>query len=151
DTFICQDDAYSIIHLFLRDYDDEKILSFCNEYPFFFVMTEQDVWNANKKAVSTYVPTNRHLKLIWERQPKTERIIRMFQSLRDFGTEDSLSFSFGGKTRAFYVLDIPSENIPQFQESVSAFPTTPELGTVPERIPEISRGGKGRGRGQFDS
>ena len=26
---ICQNDAYSIIHLFLHDYDDDKILSFC--------------------------------------------------------------------------------------------------------------------------
>ena len=107
DTFVCQDDAYSIIHLFLRDYDDAKIMSFCGGYPFFFVMTEQDVWNANKRAVSTYVPTNKQLKLIWERHPKTERIIRMFQSLRDFGTEDSLSFSFGGRTRTFYVLQHP--------------------------------------------
>src|ERR1700751_5452844 len=79
DTFVCQDDAYSIIHLFLHDYDDDKILSFCGGYPFFFVMTEQDVWNANKKAVSTYVSTNKDLKLIWERNPKTERIITMFQ------------------------------------------------------------------------
>jgi DNA-binding beta-propeller fold protein YncE len=154
DTFVCQDDAYSIIHLFLRDYDDDKILSFCNGYPFFYVLTEQDVWNANKRAVSTYVPTHKHLKLIWERQPKTERIIRMFQSLRDFGTEDSLSFSFGGRTRTFYALDIPAENIPQFQQIVSAFPATPEVGALPERISDIFnmfKGGKGRGKGQFDS
>jgi DNA-binding beta-propeller fold protein YncE len=154
DTFVCQDDAYSIIHLFLRDYADDKILSFCGGYPFFYVMSEQDVWNHNKQAVSTYVPTNKHLKLIWERKPKTERIIRMFQSLRDFGTEDSLSFSFGGSTRTFYVLDIPSENIPQFQQIVSAFPATPELGALPERISDMfnmSKGGKGRGKGQFDS
>src|SRR5262245_61243858 len=48
DTFICQNDAYSIIHLFLYDYGAEKILSFCADLPFFSVMTEQDVWNANK-------------------------------------------------------------------------------------------------------
>jgi DNA-binding beta-propeller fold protein YncE len=154
DTFLCQDDAFSIIHLFLRDYDDDKILSFCGGYPFAIVMTEQDVWNHNKKAVSTYVPTHKHLKLIWERNPKTERIIRMFQSLRDFGTEDSLSFSFGGRTRTFYVLNIPSENIPRFQQSVSALPATPEFGALPERITDMSnmsKGGKGRGNGQFDS
>ena len=29
DTLICQNNAYSIIHLFLHDYDDAKILSFC--------------------------------------------------------------------------------------------------------------------------
>jgi DNA-binding beta-propeller fold protein YncE len=151
DTLVCQDDAYSIIHLFLRDYDDDKILSFCGGYPFFYVMSEQDVWNANKKAISTYVPTHKHLKLIWERQPKTERIIRMFQSLRDFGTEDSLSFSFGGRTRTFYVLDIPSENIPQFQQRVSAFPAAPEFASLPENPFNTFQGGKGIGRGQFDS
>lgn len=151
DTFVCQDDAYSIIHLFLRDYDDDKILSFCAGYPFFFVLTEQDVWNANKKAVSTYVPGNKHLKLIWERNPKTERIIRMFQSLRDLGTEDSLSFSFGGRVRTFYVLNIPGENIAQFQQRVSAFPATPEFTSLPESPTNTFQGGKGTGRGQFDS
>lgn len=151
DTFVCQDDAYSIIHLFFRDYDDDKILSFCGGYPFFYVMTEQDVWNANKKAVTTYVPGSRNLKLIWERQPKTERIIRMFQSLSDFGTEDSLSFSFGGRLRTFYALNIPGENIPQFQQLVSAFPATPEFTSLPERPINTFQGGKGTGRGQFDS
>jgi len=95
DTFICQNDAFSIIHLFLHDYDDDKILSFCAGLPFSHVMTEQDVWNANKKAIASYAPSNKDLKLIWERGPQAERIIRMFQSLRDLGTEDSLSFSFG--------------------------------------------------------
>ena len=151
DTFVCQDDAYSIIHLFLRDYDDDKILSFCGGYPFFFVMTEQDVWNANKKSISTYVPTNKNLKLIWERAPKTERIIRVFQSLRDLGTEDSLSYSFGGRVRTFYVLNIPGENIPQFQQRVSAFPATPEFTSLPQTPTNTFQGGKGIGRGQFDS
>jgi hypothetical protein len=90
-----------------------KFYPFVAAIRFFFVMTEQDVWNANKKAVSNYVTHNKNLKLIWERNPKTERIIRVFQSLRDIGTEDWLSFSFGGRLRTFYVLNIPSENIPQ--------------------------------------
>jgi len=151
DTFVCQDDAYSIIHLFLRDYDDDKILSFCAGYPFAYVLSEQDVWNANKKAISAYVPTNKRLKLIWERQPKTERIIRMFQSLRDFGTEDSLSFSFGGRTRTFHVLDIPSGNIPQFQQRVSAFGATPEFTSLSQIPGNTFQGGRGTGTGQFDS
>ena len=124
-TFVCQDDAYSIIHLFLRDYDDDKILSFCGGFPFSFVMGEQDVWNANKKAILSYVPSNKDLKLIWERTPKTERIIRMFQSLRALGTEDAISFTFGGRLRTFYVLNIPNKNIHQFQRRVRTLPPTP--------------------------
>jgi DNA-binding beta-propeller fold protein YncE len=151
DTFICQNDAYSIIHLFLHDYDDDKILSFCAELPFSFVMTEQDVWNANKNAILTYALTNKDLKLIWERDPKTERIIRMFRSLRDLGTEDSISFAFGGRLRTFYVLNIPAENIPQFQQRVSAFPPTPGFTSLPKSATNTFQGGKGIGRGQFNS
>ncbi len=151
ETFICEGDAYSVIHLFLHDYDDGKILSFCAEYPFDSVLTEQDVWNANKRAIASYASSNKDLKLIWERHPKTERIIRMFQTLRDLGTEDSLSFSFGGRVRTFYVLNIPNKDIQQFQQGVSAFPATPELSALRERITDMAKGGKGTRQGQFDS
>ena len=154
DCFVCQSDAYSIIHLFLHDYDGDKILSFCAGLPFFVVMTEQEVWDANKKAILSYVPGNKDLKLIWERDPKTERIIRMFQTLHELGTEDSISFSFGNRARTFYVLNIPKKNIRQFQRHVKAFPAMP---TTPppafSSLPEtgIFEGGKGTEEGQFDS
>ena len=151
DTLICQNDAYSIIHLFLSDYNDAKILSFCSGLPFFWVMTEQDVWNANKRSILTYAPSPKDLKLIWERDPKTERIIRMFQSVGDLGTEDSLSLSFGGRMRRFYVLNIPNKNIREFQDRVAAFPATPELKSLPKGPPSMFEGGKGSGKGQFDS
>ena len=130
ETFICPREAYSIIHLFLHDYDDAKVLSFCGGTPF-YVMGEQDVWNNNKKAIASYVSTKKDLKLIWERDPmKTERIIRMFQSLRALGTEDAISFTFGGRLRTFYVLNIPNKNILQFQRRVRTLPSTP-LDKVP--------------------
>ena len=86
-------------------------------------MAEGEVWGANKKALLNYVSNGKDLKLIWETgHPGTEKIIRIFQSLRDLETEDSLSFSFGGRARAFYVLNIPYKNIRQFQERVRALP-----------------------------
>ena len=118
-------------------------------------MTEQDVWNANKKAILSYAPTNKDLKLIWERDPKTERIIRMFQSLRELGTDDSISFSFGERARTFYVLNIPHKNIRQFQRRVKAFPATPATpppSSAPSRKCDcMFEGGKGTEEGQFDS
>lgn len=151
DTLICQNDAYSIIHLFLHDYDDAKILSFCSGLPFFWVMTEQDVWRANKSAILSYTPGNKDLKLVWERDPKTERIITKFQSLRDLGTEDNLSFSIGGRLRRFYVLTIPNKAIPGFKERVAEFPATPELKTIATGPPTVFQGGKGNGKGQLAS
>ena len=161
DTFVCQGDAYSIIHMFLHDYDDDKILSFCGEYPFSIVQSEQDVWNANKRTIASYGLSNKDLKLIWENDPKTQRIIRMFQSLRELGTEDSISFSFGGRVRTFYVLNIPNKNIRQFQERVKVLPATPTeitpgapapwLSSLPEGVTAMFKGGRGAGKGEFDS
>jgi len=155
ETFLCALEPYSIIHLFLHDYDDAKVLSFCGGSPF-FVMSEQDVWNANKQAISTYVAGNKNLKLIWERDPKTERIITAYQSLRGLGTEDSLSFSFGGRTRTFYVLNIPNNNIRQFKKRVKALPATPatpvsQFDSADEGVATMFEGGAGADEGQFDS
>jgi hypothetical protein len=122
ETLICAGEANVVLQLFVHDYDDEKILSFCGGHPM-IIMTGQDIWSHNKKAIANYVPNGKDLKLIWETgDAGTERIIRMFQSLRDLVTEDSLSFSFGGRGRTFYVLNIPYKNIREFQERVRALP-----------------------------
>ena len=35
-----------------------------------FVMTGQDIWSHNKKAIANYVPNGKDLKLIWESRSK---------------------------------------------------------------------------------
>jgi DNA-binding beta-propeller fold protein YncE len=155
ETLICANKANVVLHMFLHDYDNEKILSFCGGHPM-FVMTGQDIWSKNKKALANYVPNGKDLKLIWETGgPGTDSIIRMFQSLRDLGTEDSLSFSFGGRVRTFYVLNVPNRNIQRFQRLVEALPATPgapisQLSNLPAGN-TIFEGGKGTGQGEFDS
>ena len=121
ETLICARDANVVLHLFLHDYDDGRILSFCGGTPF-ALMTQQDVWSHNKQAILDYVPNGKDLKLIWESDPKTRRIIAMFRPLSDLATADSVSFSFGGRVRTFYVLNIPYKDIRQFQERVRALP-----------------------------
>ena len=46
----------------------------------------------------------------------------MFRPLSDLATASSISFSFGGRVRTFYVLNIPYKNIRQFQERIRALP-----------------------------
>jgi hypothetical protein len=121
ETLICSRDAHSVLQLFLHDYDDTRILSFCGGMPF-SVMTQQDVWSRNKKAILDYVPGNKELKLIWESDPKTQRIIESLRPFSDLATEASMSFSFGGRKRTFNVLNIASNNILQFQERVKTLP-----------------------------
>ncbi len=121
DTLVSPRDATSVVHLFLHDYDDTRILSFCGGTPV-IIMTQQDVWSHNKRAIVDYVPKGKDLKLIWESDPKTERIIAMFRPLSDLATADSMSFSFGETKMTFNVLNIASKNIQQFQERVTALP-----------------------------
>ena len=85
-------------------------------------MTQQSVWGSNKKAIVDYVPRGKGLKLIWESDPKAERIMEMLRPLRDLATEESIAFSFAGTKRRFYVLDIASNNIREFQAQVRALP-----------------------------
>ena len=121
ETLICAGEANMVLHLFLHDYNDEKILSFCGGTPT-FVMTGQDIWSHNKMAIANYVPSGKDLKLIWEGNQSTERIVRMLEPLRDLAAEESMSFSFAGRQRNFYVLNIPYKNSRQFQERVRALP-----------------------------
>jgi hypothetical protein len=121
DTLICQKEAYSIIHLFLHDYDDAKILSFSGGLPF-NLMPERDIWSANKLALASYVPNGKDLKLIWEVDPKVSRILGLFQSARDLATEQSIFFFFAGHERKFYVLNIRADKVRAFQERVRSLP-----------------------------
>jgi len=153
ETLICASEANVVLHLFLHDYDNEKILSFCGGHPM-SAMTEQEIWSRNRTAIANYVPNGKDLKLIWESGPTAEKIIEILRPLRNLATEESISFSFGGRVRTFYVLKIPNNNIREFQERVSELSATPVRvtpGPVPERVADMFKGGKGVGKGKFDS
>jgi hypothetical protein len=121
ESLVCAREAYSIIHLFLHDYDDSKILSFCGGTAM-YVMSQPDIWKRNKTAILGYAPTNKDLKLIWEQDPATDRIIAILQPLRDLGTQDGISFSFAGRQRVFHVFNVPNKNIRAFQDRVRQLP-----------------------------
>lgn len=128
DTLICTSRDYSIVALFLHDYDATKVLSLCGGISV-RVMTLQDVWSHNKKAIIDYGPGGKDLKLIWERDPITdpitEPIFKLFGPLQDIGRIESLSFLFGGRQKEFYVFRVASKDIPAFQERVRGMPDSP--------------------------
>jgi len=155
ETLICPKEAYSIAHLFLHDYDDSKVLSFCGGSAM-YVMNLPDIWKDNKTAILNYVPSNKSLKLIWEQDPSANRIIAMLRPLHDLGTEETLSFTFGGKVRMFHVFNIPNKDIRSFQDRVRTLPAAP--GAAPHQFNSqlgnagsMFEGGKGAGSAQFDA
>ena len=121
ETLICASDANVVLRMFLHDYYNEKILSFCGGR-LMVVMTGQEIWSHNKKAIANYVPNGKDLKLIWEGNQNTERIVKILQPLRDLAAEESMSFSFAGRQRNFFVFNIANKSIRAFQERVRALP-----------------------------
>jgi len=122
DTLICPREAWSVIHLFLHDYDDMRILSLCGGTPM-YVMTQQEVWRCNKKSIVDYVPKGKDLKLIWESDPRTLRILQQVRAVgADLAMKESISFSFYGRSKAFYVLNIASKNIRELQKRIATLP-----------------------------
>ena len=85
ETLICAGEAKMVLHLFLHDYDDEKILSFCAEEPMFVFTNDQDLWRQNKKILVGYVPHGKDLKIIWEKGSRAEGIIKMLKPAREYG------------------------------------------------------------------
>jgi hypothetical protein len=68
------------------------------------------------------VPKGKDLKLIWESDPKIEKIVDTFGMRGDLAVKESISFSFYGRKRTFELLNIASKNIRQFQDRVLALP-----------------------------
>ena len=117
ETFACQENGYAITHLFLQDYDDGKIMSFCNENPA-SNLTEGQILEFNKKIIGNYKIGTKNLKLVWEISEKTKNIIEAFKKLRNLGNDEVLTDQHAGESFSLYVLNVPKGHIEQFKQDV---------------------------------
>ena len=117
ETFACQARGFAITHLFLKDYDDRKIMSFCDQAPI-VNLTEAEILANNKKVISSYVIGHKNLKLVWEVSDKTKKVIEAFKKFRQLGSDEVLTGQHAGNSFSLYILNIPKENIAQLQRDV---------------------------------
>lgn len=117
DTLICQLYSYAILHLLIKDYGDEKIMAFSDQLPF-NLYPEADILGNNLRAIQSYQKTNKDLKLIWEIEEKTTRIIELFKQFNYMGSDQILGSSHAGIKFSFYVLNIKNDRIDEFKEKV---------------------------------
>lgn len=113
DALVCNETGYAIPHLFLQDYDDKKIMLFCEESPM-GNMVEPQIFASNRKVVNNYTGS-KDLMMIWETSVRTPRAVPAFANLRHLGTDKTFTARHAGRTFSFYVLTIPKANIPQFK------------------------------------
>lgn len=117
DTFVCPTSAYAIMHLYLQDFDDKKILSFINQGTQ-ILSTPEEILDYNIKAIKNYLPTNKDLKLIWEMSDKTAKIINIFSKYNKYGKDEILSDTSDGNRFSLYILTIKNENINKFKNEI---------------------------------
>jgi hypothetical protein len=118
DAFVCNETGFAVTHLFLQDYDDREILSFCDQLPMLH-FTDAGVFAMNKRAMSNYKGT-KDLMLIWQQTPKSNKAIAAFGKLRHLGQDKLLETRYGGRTYTFYVLTIPRANVTQLKQELAA-------------------------------
>jgi len=117
DTLVCPYSSYAIMHLYLQDFDDKRILSFCNQ-GIQLLKKEEEILANNIAAVTNYKPNTNDLKLIWEVSDKTGRIINLFKKYEKYGSEETIYGSSDGLAFSLYILTIKAKNIKSFQRDV---------------------------------
>ena len=121
DTLVCPLGAYAIMHLYLQNFDDKKILSFIDQGTQ-LLSTPDEILKYNTQAIANYLPTNKDLKMVWEVSEKTNDIIRMFSRYNKYGSEEIISDSVDGIPFSLYVLTIKNENLKQFKTEIAQYP-----------------------------
>jgi hypothetical protein len=117
EAFVCNELGYAVTHLFLQDYDDKRIMSFCDQMPM-LDHSEANLFATNKKVLSNY-DGSKGVMLIWEASGKASRTIAAFGKLRHLGSDKMLAAAHAGRTYSFYVLSVPKENIARFKQELA--------------------------------
>jgi hypothetical protein len=117
DTFVCPFSSYAIMHLYLQNYNDKKILSFCDQ-GIQLLKDPQEIVSNNVNAIESYKPTKKDLKLVWEISNKTDNIINDFSPYKKYGFQEKISDISDGKSFSLYILTIKNDNIKKFQQGV---------------------------------
>jgi hypothetical protein len=117
DSFVCDESSFAISHLFLQDYNDRQIMSFCEQAPMMNA-TETSVFAMNKSAVSNY-SGSKGIMMIWQQSSKSARTIAAFGKLSRLGEARLLMARHAGRVFVFYVLAIPAGNVRQFKQELA--------------------------------
>lgn len=126
DLLVAPANAYAIMHLYLQKFDDKKILSF-SDGGIQRLMSQQELFLFNKRAVLEYQSQGKDLKLIWERTEKSTHIRDIFKTIAQRATLQTLAYDIDGNHITLDILTIPSNSIDAFKTEVQSLPEIPIL------------------------
>lgn len=117
DTFAAPVSAYAIIHLYLQNFDDKKILSFIDQGDQ-LLSTPSGILDYNIKTIKSYSPTNKDLKLVWEISDKSTEVIKLFSRYNKYGKDEVISDSVDGNNFSVYILTINNKYLDKFKNEI---------------------------------
>jgi len=118
DVLVTPKSAYAIMHLYLQDFNDKKILAFADG-GIELLQTPDVLFNDNLRAIAAYRARGKDLMLIWERSDKVDSIIQFFSRYKRYGEEKNIVDASDGRMFSLYLLTIKQKNITQFQAEVA--------------------------------
>lgn len=118
ETLVSPDSAYAIMHVYLQDFDDKKVLSFINQ-GIQQLKTPEEIFYDNIEAIRIHDIYGKDLKLVWEVSDKSKNTIDVFKKYEMYGGGKVISNTSEGKQFSVYILTIDKENIQKFQDEIS--------------------------------
>jgi hypothetical protein len=118
DLLASPEGAYAIAHLFLKDADDEQILSF-NKQLTQRLLSAAELLEANISAVRAYVPSGRDLKLVWQVSEKAAPAIGYF---RQFCTPENVqvrNYELDGAEFSICCITVPAGKVEAFRRAAT--------------------------------
>lgn len=118
DTLVSPDSSYAIMHLYLQDFDDKKVLSFIDQ-GIQQLKTPSEVFYDNIEAIQLHKENGKDLKLIWEVSNKSTEAIGFFKKYKKYGSEKIISEISDGEPFSIYILAINNENIKKLKKDIA--------------------------------
>jgi hypothetical protein len=116
DAFVCNELGFAITHLFLQDYNDRQIMSFCEQAPMMNI-SAPNVFAMNKRVLTNY-NGSKDLMLIWESNATSARTINAFAKLSYLGKSKMMMARHAGRPYSFYILTISKWDVPRFKQEL---------------------------------
>jgi hypothetical protein len=118
DLLVCPEGGYAITHLYLQQFKDKNILSFCDNVPQ-TLLEPVKIRELNYRSIEQYQPQGRNLLLVWQLTDKVKAIINEIKSRVEIGKSEVLNYRVDGQEISIYVLTIQSADIYAFKKAVS--------------------------------
>lgn len=115
DIFVCPEGAYAIAHLFLKDRDDKRMLSLCNQ-SIQRIQSPDELMKGAIDVISSYrASPSKDLILVWQKTDKIEQILEALENSKAIAKISNTPISVDGVSTEIIAVKIKSENVLDFK------------------------------------